>query len=226
MYPVSFREIALRLYDYFQSLRKTASIMKICYSSISRWCKNIQPKSRKTRKTTIITDPLISFIQSLLLNNPSLNCKQLVSKVKETFNVSLSRQLIHNIVKKRLHFSFKRIRKRGKSPKKDSLIQDFKSTILHLKNQFPSSTVYSIDESGFDHRVVPCYGYAPLGKPAILEYTPAVDKKRYTLLMSIGNDGSHYYKVVDKRFNFFFHTSSDTFFLFFILFHLLNTYYF
>jgi uncharacterized protein YerC len=70
MYPVDFRIAVLKLYDYFQSMRKTAKAMKVSIASISRWNSSLQPKQRH-RKPVKLSDAMVLFVQQNILKNPS-----------------------------------------------------------------------------------------------------------------------------------------------------------
>jgi DDE superfamily endonuclease len=140
---------------------------------------------------------LIATIEILLKRNPSTCCKEIVEEIKTSFQMTISKQLVHLIIK-RLGYSFKRIRKRGQSKKKDQLIVEFKNAY----KQIPAGTrIFAIDESGFDNRPLPIYGYALRGQQAILEYKPSTDRKHYSLLMGITNDGSKNYTIFDVSVN-------------------------
>lgn len=111
------------------------------------------------------------------------------------FGICISRQLAHVIVK-RLGFTYKRTRKRGILPAKRGCCNDFfQAMIRHRDN------IVAIDESGFDQRPVPIYGYTKAGQPAIVEWKPSSDRRRLNLLMCIHVDGSCTKVVHDKPIN-------------------------
>ena len=82
-----------------------------------------------------------------VINNPCLTCPLLCAQIESEFGFSISRQLVHLILKQN-NFSFKRIRKRGFSKQKEektkTFIEQFKQNNKH------STTIISIDESGFE----------------------------------------------------------------------------
>jgi transposase len=173
-------------------MRKTAKALNISIASLSRWSKSISPKERKRSKVKL-SDAMIVYIQQLVTSNPSFKCIDLVSKVNKEFNVNISRQLVHLILK-RLGFSFKRLKKRGKSNCKEELKKLFISRMVNLPKDV---TIVSIDESGFDQRVAPIYGYSLKGKQAIMEYQTSNDRHHYSLLMAIGSNGTQHY-IINK----------------------------
>ena len=194
MYSVQFREVALLLYVYFKSLRKTSKILKVSISTLSRWNSSIEIKKR-TRKSVKTSDALRNFITVQVINNPCLTCPLLCAQIELEFGFSISRQLVHLILKQS-NFSFKRIRKRGFSKQKEektkTFIEQFKQNNKH------STTIISIDESGFDHRGSQIYGYAPKGTPAIVTTTYTSDRKRYNLLLAVSSKGEKYFKIYNQ----------------------------
>lgn len=186
MHSIDVRKIAIHLYEYFNSMRKAAKALNnVSVSSICRWCKSLYPKKRIC-KPIILSEAMKLYIQQLIFSNPSLKCIDIAQKVNKVFNTQISRQLVH-IVLKKLNFSYKRIRKRGKSAKKSELTKTFINTMVSVPNNVE---VISIDESGFDQRAHPLYGYAPKGKQAILEYDTSNDRNHYSLIMAISSKGT------------------------------------
>lgn len=196
MYSIEFRKAVLKLYDYFQSMRKTAKALNVSISSISRWTKDIVPKFRQ-RVATKTSDALVAFIKNYVLNNPATTSVDVASQVHQHFGFSISKQLVH-LIFQRLGFSFKRIRKRGKSAKKTLLQHQFIERITTLSSNV---NIVAIDESGFDHFPVPIYGYAPKGQPAVVEYIPSSDRTRYSLLMAISKSGESYCHLENSMVN-------------------------
>jgi len=193
MYPVDYRIATLQLYNYFQSMRKTSEALNVSIASISRWTKRLQPLHRK-RKYIKLSDALVIFVQQLVNKDPSLKCSQLVILINDHFQLSVSRQLVH-LVLKRLNYSYKRIRKRGISTKKQLLQEAFLRKFYNLPND---SNIISIDESGFDQRPIPIYGYSLKGKQAICNYNPSMERRRHSLLMAISNKGYQHYSIVKE----------------------------
>jgi transposase len=196
MYSIEFRKAVLKLYDYFQSMRKTAKALDVSISSISRWTKDLYPKVRQ-RVATKTSDALVAFIKTFVSTNPATTSIEIAAQVLKHFGFPVSKQLI-SVILHRLGFSFKRIRKRGKSSKKNVLLQTF---IEKYQTFSPNVEIVAIDESGFDHFPVPIYGYAPKGQPAIIEYTPSNDRTRYSLLMAIAKSGKSFSSIEKSMVN-------------------------
>jgi transposase len=180
MYEIGIRKTAVCLYNYFKSLRKTSAALKISIASISRWARCIDIKTR-IRSSPKTSEALKCFIQNQLLIHPCITCPFICIEVQKVFGFSVSRQLVHTIIKK-LDFTYKRARTRGASLKKESLVTQFKEL---YKNIPFGSKIVSIDESGFDQRAHQVYGYAKKGEQLIITSPYCKDRKHYSLLLSV-----------------------------------------
>ena len=190
MYSREFREIAIKLYYFFHSLRKTANVLKISISSISRWTKRIDPLKR-CRVKTKVNDALRAFVRCKVLDKCILTCRTLQELVKQELDLTISRQLVHVILREE-GFSYKRIRKRGYTPKSDELTTTF---VNRFSNIPEGSTIVSIDESGFDQRPISIYGYSMRGTKAVARYKTSPDRNRYSLLLAMTNHGKLHYEI-------------------------------
>jgi hypothetical protein len=135
-----------------------------------------------------------ALILSHLTQHPETRCPALARLILDVFGMSVSRQLIHVVVK-RLGYTHKRTRKRGVSVSAEEKRQPFCQAFL---DSCQSGQVVAIDESGFDQRAKPVYGYAPRGLPAIVKYRPSSDRRRFSLLMAISRSGQHQESLSEK----------------------------
>jgi transposase len=196
MYALEFRKAVLLMYDYFQSLRKVSKCMKVSIASISRWNNCLFPKLR-TRTCIKTSNALKVFIETLVLQQPCITCVEICQQVYKVFGFTISRQLVHVIIKS-LNFSFKRVKTRGISSKKESLVKQF---IHDYKQISKNHKIVSIDESGFDQRAHRIYGYAPKGKEAIVNNSLSSDRKHYSLLLAISNEGDKDFIITNENIN-------------------------
>ena len=196
MYSLDVRKIALQLYDFFKSMRKVSSIIKVSPASICRWCKSIAPK-RKCSSCTKVTDALRSFILLNVSKNPLLSCVDLSRLIFTTFKLQISRQLIYLILRKD-GFTYKKIRTRGVSKKKEELTTIF---IEKYRACYRNQNIVSIDESGFDQRGHRTYGYAMKGKQAIVSHGLCTKHIRHNLLLAISQTGEKFYRLTSEMVN-------------------------
>lgn len=198
MYDVSFRIAALRVLDFFKSMRRTAAAVGVSVASLSRWSKQLQPRQRTCNKITI-AETIRSFVETVLHKTPSFTCTELCNRIRQSLNLTVSRSLVSTVVHK-LNFSRKRLKVRGLPADKDRHAATCATFLDRVSELFESKRpMTSIDESGFDHRAKLLYGYAPKGKEAIVSYNYIGDRSRHNLLMAVGNDGSRSHCVHTGR---------------------------
>jgi transposase len=138
---------------------------------------------------------MLAFFRVQLAQKCTWTQNQLGSGFKEAFGFTISRQLVSNILK-RLGYSRKRIKRRGfRHNRSVTLMQQFHDTMLPLLES-NDRTIVSVDETGFDHRDLPSYGYAQLGHPAV-EHSRARQHKRVSVIYGVDNTGRRFYEVVD-----------------------------
>lgn len=154
MYRVPFREAVLRVYEYTGSLRKASRICGVSIASISRWSRQLEPCKRAKRRP-FLSDAIVSSVDAFMRSKTRCSSVEVVAYVQDTWGINISRQLAHCIIR-RLGFTFKRSRKRGKrkDPQEDNAVKRFfeqfnnaclQGTPLHLltrvgltSGQFPS----------------------------------------------------------------------------------------
>lgn len=194
MYSVEIRKITINIYNYFKSLRKTSKILNISISSISRWINNLYPKKRIFNPIKQ-TDVIINYIKYKLIECPTYSCREFVVKIEQDLNIKISRQLINLIIKKRLNYTYKKIKNRCFSKNKELKVKEFINQFKNIKN---NSLIVSIDESGFDKRPKQVYGYNLKGKRLFINYKNySVDK--YSLLLAISNNGKKEF-IIEKNY--------------------------
>jgi len=195
MYNIEIRKLTLQIYSYLKSLRKTSKLLNISISSISRWIYNLYPKTRLF-KTYKQTDLLIEYIKYNLNINPTLSCREFIIKIKNDLNINISRQLINLIIKKRLNYTYKKIKNKCFSKNKEFKIKEFIKLFKEINKN--NNLIISIDESGFDKRPKQIYGYGLKGKRVYMNYkNQHIDK--YNLLLLISNKGNKNY-IISKEY--------------------------
>ena len=196
MYHESFRNAVLSLYHYFGSMRRTASVLKVSVASISRWARYadegcpIASKVRQSRRS-LITDAIRASVTLFLRHKTCLSSVEVVDHIRHTFGVSVSRQLAHLVIRSS-GFTFKRTRKRGHSDRKAAATPPF---LASFSVACASGKLVAIDESGFDQRPSPAYGYSAAGTPAIVRWKPSSDRSRLNLLMAVHASGSSVHTI-------------------------------
>lgn len=183
MYKLPFRQAVLNVYEFTGSLRVTSKMCKVHASTICRWTKRLQPNKRKPH--VMLSDALVASVRVFMQTSTRFSSMEVVQFLKDAWNMHVSRQLAHSIIR-RLGFTYKRTRKRGGGAK---IRQATKSFLDAFTSACTNGSLVSIDESGFDQRCKPVYGYSISGTQAIVDVVPCGDRTRYNLLMAISQDG-------------------------------------
>lgn len=197
MYAKDFRLAAMRLLDYFGSMRKTAKALNVGVATISRWSKCIEPQEKRIRRSQTLSQQVRDFVFTTLSSSPCVTSVELCQRIQSTLQVIVSRSLVLNVIRS-LGFSYKRVKKRvltSKSSKSSQTCREFRKGLFNALSSTHRRIIISIDESGFDHRAIPFYGFSRKGTPAIVHYEPSYDRKRYNLLMAVANDGSSSFTI-------------------------------
>lgn len=183
MYDYGFRQAALRVCQQTQTLREASALLGVSISSLSRWQRHPHPRHWTTHPR-IATDDLVQLVRVIMDQGHCFSCTDVRHCLLHEHGVMLSRQLVHLILSRRLGLSYKRTRKR--STRHQSHAPMMRHQLLHILELYRSRRIVAVDESGFDHRCVPVYAYAPKGRQAVLRFHPnTTDRRRITLVMGI-----------------------------------------
>jgi len=200
MRSVDYRVCCLRIYNYFGSMRKASKIMNVGVASISRWSKRIDVAKWPSRGSKIV-DAVEAVIKIVLDREPYTTARQLQHRIKTEFCLDVSRQLVSLTVRSKLGYSWKRTRKRG--PRgvgwTDDKVAEFK---LQFRLAYQQGRLSSWDESSFDMRCRPIYGYAPKGKQSIVNVPRLFcSQKHHSLLLGIHMNGTRHHQVLTGTVN-------------------------
>ena len=194
MYDQGFRIAALKLYEHFCNMKLTAKALNIGIGTIWRW-KN-KGIANKERKKVSFPEALLSFVKLKLLHQNHLTQNDLKQLIKDAFNKDLSRQCIATILKI-LNMTRKRLRKRGyRKNNYSDRMQSFKEKI----NTTSLENIISIDEIGFDQRMLPLYGYSLKGTKALGNTHPS-NRTRLNAIVAINNKGNIYFEIIQGSIN-------------------------
>lgn len=166
---------------------------------MSRWARRLEPRKRSISSTT--SQAICDVVRTRLALSPCVTCSDMCRHIQESLALRVSRSLVLNVMH-RLGYSYKRVRKRG-VPRNvrahEEAVQEFEASLRSMLATHVSTRdtplVVSVDESGFDHRFGPLYGFSPRGVPAVVRYTAVSDRTRYNLLLAVASDGGRYHHV-------------------------------
>lgn len=188
MYDKGFRIAAIKLYNYIGNMKKTAKVLGIGIATIWRWIHN----GTKKHKTSI-PETLLSF-QIEKSNHTTQN--ELLRLIKEHLSLNVSRKCV-SCALHILNFTRKRLRSKGFTTpgKYKEKMDSFRDSI---KNN--NKTIISIDEIGFDQRMLPLYGYSIKGTKAI-GLTHPTNRKRINVIAAIDSNNKIFYKLINGSVN-------------------------
>jgi len=161
MYSLDRRVVAKQLYSYFYSLRKTALILQVSHSTVSRWLNHPQRKQyvRKTEK--LKSSVIIETIRISIQMDPFISVCKLRSLILESLNIVVSRELIRTCIFK-LGMSRKKARFFGSPKDLETKTQVF----LNQRDKFVNENrlFFSLDETSFGRQGRQIMGYSAIGK--------------------------------------------------------------
>jgi transposase/predicted transcriptional regulator len=162
MYPLDRRKVAVRIYSLLSSLRKTALLLNISHSSVSRWLKSPEQKvyTRKDKTKILKSDAIVETIKATVASNPFTSLVDLKCLIKETLHIEVSKELIRIAIKVN-GFSKKRARFYGEPKNLEQKTYDF----LEQRDEYIASgfPFVSIDEASFGRSGTVVKGYSKRG---------------------------------------------------------------
>jgi transposase len=109
MYSNDVRKIAIRLYKTISSFRKVALIIGSSHSSIYRWLNN-SDKPRKIQTMKLNSSKILDSITLYIKTHPFCSVGDVNKVLSQTYNTSVSDELVRLTIKKLCNFTKKRAR--------------------------------------------------------------------------------------------------------------------
>ena len=198
MYSLDRRKIALHIYSLYYSLRKTAILLQVSHSTISRWLKN-QSRKQYTKRSNVVykSETIVETIKLAIQNDPFISISKLRIIIQESININVSKELVR-IAIFRLGLSKKKARFYGEPSylkEKTALFIERRDTYIKQNRRF-----LSIDETSFGRNGINTYGYSKKGNPLYIKKKQA----RITTISSVCcaySDGTFVKKNIQGSFN-------------------------
>ncbi len=116
MYPIDRRKVVAMIYEQCSSLRKTAKLLQVCHTTISRWLKSPERLERQ-RKTSKIykSEDIVQLLKLTIHNDPFISIRKLKFIIKDALNIDVSYELVRVAIKN-LGFSKKKAHFYGNTP--------------------------------------------------------------------------------------------------------------
>lgn len=107
MYSIDRRKLAAHVYSMFNSLRKTAIVLQVSHSTVSRWLKN--PERKKYQRSILSkTTLVIESIKQAVVNNPFISLISLQKTITDLFKITVSKELLRSAISS-LNYSKKKL---------------------------------------------------------------------------------------------------------------------
>ena len=165
MYPIDRRKLALHIHSLLNSLRKTAILLQVSHSTISRWLKNqARKKYTKSKKTIYKSDLIIESIRTAIY--PFISITKLTLLLQQTSNVLVSKELVRIAISK-LGLSKKKARFYGEPnnlKEKTEIFLEQRDKYIKQNRRF-----LSIDETSFGRNGINTFGYSRIGRPLYIK---------------------------------------------------------
>jgi transposase len=101
MYPIDRRKMALHIYNMLHSLRKTAILLQVSHTTISRWLKNQERKKYYRNPESLLkSETIVDIIKSSIENDPFITLKKLRDLIKQSLTLDVSKELIRVAIKR------------------------------------------------------------------------------------------------------------------------------
>jgi len=184
MYPLDRRTIANRLYFLLASLRKTAYLLQVSHSTISRWVRS--PIRKPYHRPSLKADLVVEIIKTTILNNPFTTTRKLASMLATTLGISLSKELVRVVIKEH-GLSWKKAKFFATPTNHEQKVREFIATRDRFKTE--GKHFVSLDETGFGRFGRPVYGYAPKGVPLVRSKKPLTKAKPTSVVAVIDSNG-------------------------------------
>lgn len=203
-YSPDFRRLAIRLFREMGSYFRAAKICKISTSTLHRWvtCSPAKATHRTIRRRKL-TDEIVNTIRQMLIEKQGvMNLHHIQFLLLERIGVRLCIPTISIAVRKLCGFSKKRTCRRFGGKRDIDMHQRLVNTFeTSIRERFGDPhRVVSIDECYFSEKVLPLYGYSPIGSKCVVT-SPTTSWKKRSLLLAVADDGTKQFRVYEGSIN-------------------------
>jgi transposase len=182
----------MRLYRHYRNYRSVSRVLNISTSTLHRWVHTGIQKMRRPKQHSTQFLLLQQHVRDYLLQQPFTTILSIVHYVQQTVGIRVSTKTMGKYLRM-LAFSKKKAFHQTAKDIDPQVVMSFKHTRERLNQQ--SRVFYSVDECYFSERILPSYGYSPVGIRLHSTLKPRKWDKR-SLLMAVGSNGSIHYKVI------------------------------
>jgi len=195
---IDYKLATVRYFIKNKSLRKTCKIFGCSKSALQRWIERYMETNSVSRKIgkakkSIITLKILIFIENKILENPTIVLRKLKKLIHAKFHVKISTTYLYYIIKYKLKYSTKQLRKKYYPEKKLATLKKDKLNFYGNIIKIGIQNIISIDESSFYLNMTRNFGKSKIGK-RVYHKTNIYPFKRYNFICAI-----KYNKIVGFR---------------------------
>ena len=159
--------MAIHIYSFLTSLRKTDILLQVSHSTISRWLKNQTRKQyTKSKNKVYKSDLIIKSIRIAIQNDPFISIIKLKLLLQQSMNILVSKELVRIAISK-LGLSKKKARFYGEPSnlkEKTAIFIERRDDYIKQNRRF-----LSIDETSFGRNGIDAFGYSKKGIPLYIK---------------------------------------------------------
>jgi transposase len=162
MYPIDRRRVAFIIYSELQSSRKTATLLQVCHTTVSRWLRNQVKQARKKHTNKVWkADMIVNILRTTIQNDPFISIAKLRALILQSLNLNVSKELVRICIK-RIGMTKKKAKFYGDPPNLKAKTDDF----IAQRDKYlqEGKVIYSIDETSFGRNGIENRGYSAIGK--------------------------------------------------------------
>lgn len=163
-----FKLLAVNLYIKYNSIRKVAKLLDCSKSSLQRWIERYFETGDIVRKEynrkSKITDEILRYIEKLIKENPAIILSKINKKIYKKFNISITKEYIHYLIKYKLNITYKQLRLKYYPEKKLGSLRNDKIKYYETLKKYTINNIISIDETGFYLNMHKNFGRCDKGK--------------------------------------------------------------
>ena len=100
MYPIDRRKVAVHIYSFLSSLRKTAILLDVSHTTVARWLQCTERCRYKSKQRLLKSQLVVETLQTALQCDPFLSIRELTIKIKEVLKIEVSRELERIAIKR------------------------------------------------------------------------------------------------------------------------------
>lgn len=187
-YSLDFRRLALRLLAEHGSFRRAARICKISTSTLHAWHKNGPQIKKRVRRR--LSDACREQVRQLLESQPVTTLRRVKQEMMTRHRLRIGLHSLRNLIHQ-IGWSRKRTSKRGLRSASNERRDTFLAAAQALS---ATDLIVSVDECYFSEKVLPLYGYSPIGEKCTVSI-PVASWRQRSLLLAVASDGSRFHQV-------------------------------